>query len=124
MLQIALEPTRGVEPPTHGLQNRCSTIELRRQATTHRQEYSSFPSHMQPLRLAAVCVIGKVPEWSIGTGPYGDCRGANRHVRVATVVGSNPTLRPPHRLNRPSERGRPGGAGELARRRGPRPDGA
>ena len=62
MLQIALEPTRGVEPPTHGLQNRCSTIELRRQAPTHRHEYSSFTTVMQPLRLAEVCGIGKVPD--------------------------------------------------------------
>jgi hypothetical protein len=31
---FALEPTRGLEPPTYGLQNRCSTVELRRQTRT------------------------------------------------------------------------------------------
>ena len=26
----SLEPARGIEPPTYGLQNRCSAVELRR----------------------------------------------------------------------------------------------
>ena len=31
MVVFLIEPKRGLEPPTYGLQNRCSTIELFRQ---------------------------------------------------------------------------------------------
>jgi hypothetical protein len=35
-IYIPLVPAEGIEPPTFGLQNRCSTAELSRQ--THRQD--------------------------------------------------------------------------------------
>ena len=34
---ILMEPASGIEPPTYGLRNRCSTTELRRLTTKFEQ---------------------------------------------------------------------------------------